>query len=110
VEVVVSLLEAKLEILGPLAAAKGDVELELPRPPNGEALELEKAPKPEDLNLSVDVCCTSSLGFSVAFEVGGGDARAANGDAAEVLAKPLVGEILSKVSMKPSYGSLEISP
>jgi hypothetical protein len=93
VEIGVSLLEAKLVILGPLAVAKGDVELVFPSPPNGDAAELEKAPKPEDLNLSVEVCWPSVLGFSVALEVRGGDAKAANGETAEVFAKPLVRDI-----------------
>jgi hypothetical protein len=99
VEIGVSLLEAKLVILGPLAVPKGDVELVFPSPPNGDAAELEKAPKPEDLNLSVEVCWPLSLGFSVVLEDRDGDAKAANGDTAEVFAKPLVGSIYSKISL-----------
>lgn len=51
------LLPAKEESLPVLAAPKGELEavLVLEKPPNGDAAELAKPPKPDDLNLSSDV-------------------------------------------------------
>jgi hypothetical protein len=60
-------------------------------PPKGDAAELAKPPKPDDLNLSSDVCGRGSA-LSV-FGAWGLDAMAAKGDAAEVFAKPLPGGI-----------------
>lgn len=55
-------LAAKEDSLLPLAAPKGELAagLELARPPKGDEAELEKLPKPDDLNLSSEVCGNGS--------------------------------------------------
>lgn len=88
--------DAKPEGLLPLvAAAKGEFAPEPPIEPNGEVVEAAKLPNPEDLNLSSLVWGGSGAFLSVVVEAFGLDDNVANGDAAEKLAKPLVGGICS---------------
>jgi hypothetical protein len=60
-------------------------------PPKGDAVDDAKLPKPEALNFSSDVCGSESVELAV-FGACGFAAIAANGDSAEVFAKPLPGE------------------
>jgi hypothetical protein len=92
---VVLALEAKLGSLLVLlvAAANGDFALEFPRPPKGEADEEAKDPKPDALNLSSLVCGRSWAGFSGAFDGVGFADIDANGEDADIFAKPLLGGI-----------------
>jgi hypothetical protein len=61
-------IPAKELNFGTLAAANGDPDAGgLVNPPNGEAAELEKLPKPDALNLSSDVC-GSDPGLSELFD------------------------------------------
>jgi hypothetical protein len=84
-------LEAKEDSLLPPAAPKGEVDAGgLASPPKGEAAELAKLPNPDALNLSSDVCGSSS---GPSEGLAGLEDMAANGDAAEVFAKPLPGGI-----------------
>lgn len=85
-------LPAKELNLLPLAAPNGEAAADLddPRPPKGDEAELEKLPKPDALNLSSEVCGSGVLS-DVLDSCLGLAAIAANGDAAEVLAKPLEG-------------------
>lgn len=75
-----------------VAAAKGELDPGLFKPPKGDFSELAKLPKPDALNLSSDVCGSDCDGLEVdgAF---GFAAIAANGDSAEIFANPLPGGI-----------------
>jgi len=84
-------LAAKEDSFLPPAAPKGEVDARgLASPPKGEAAELAKLPNPDALNLSSDVCGSKS---GPPEALAGLEAMAANGDAAEVFAKPLPGGI-----------------
>jgi len=88
------LLPANDDSLLPLATANGELGLAavLPNPLKGDVTEPAKPLKPEDLNLSSDVCGIDSA-LSESLAVADLEAMAAKGDSADVFAKPLLGGI-----------------
>jgi hypothetical protein len=87
----------KEDNLLPVAAPKEELVVGLAAAANGEAVELANAPKPELLKACDEVCDWSFVDASGDFVEDLG-AIVAKGDAADVLEKPLPGDIWGVVS------------